>query len=167
MTTPTEFAQLTETIEAQARLLRELASDLSESQSAYVAMNLEAIYSHAAAQTELCERLRGAERARASAWRAARAALPMDLSDAETGRAGSELKNWIAESDPALAERLRRALTDMALAEGQVRHLHQAHTVMLEGSRRTIQMLANALTIFSPMYAAPRNAAPGAQAGRP
>ncbi len=164
MKTPSEIGQVTEAIETQVGLLRELASDLAACRTAYAAMDLEAIYAHVAAQTSLCERLREAEAARAAAWQSARGVLRLTPSGSPDTRYGSgELKTWIANVDPILAERLRRALTEMALAEGQVRHLHRAHAVMLEGSRRTIDMLANALAMFSPMYAAPRNLPPNAE----
>lgn len=157
MNAPSEIAQLTSTIETQVNLLRDLASDLADCRGAYAAMDLDAIYTHVEAQTSLCERLREAERARAAAWNAARSAFEVDFPGAPNGSVSGDLKSWITSVDPALAERLRRALTEMALAEGQVRHVHRAHAVMLEGSRRTIDMLANALAIFSPMYAVPRH----------
>jgi len=158
MNASADLAHLTDTIETQVRLLRELATDLAECRTAYAAMDLNAIYFHVEAQTSLCDRLREAEKARAIAWDAARSDFQADFPGSANATAGGDLKQWIATVDPALAERLRRALTEMALAEGQVRHLHRAHSVMLEGSRRTIGMLANALAIFAPMYAAPRKA---------
>jgi hypothetical protein len=164
MNTPTEIVQLTDAVEAQVRLLRELAGDLSECRTAYAAMDLDGIYAHVAAQTSLCERLCEAEKARAAAWQAVCVALRAHSNGAGSRDVGAGLQEWISRIDPAIAERLRRALTEMALAEGQVRHLHRAHAVMLEGSRRTIDMLANALAMFSPMYAAPRSAPPNLEA---
>lgn len=163
MSAVVETAQLAEAIEAQSRLLRQLTKEMEESRTAYIAMNLEAIYGHVAAQTELCERLSEADRARAAASQALREALPQELR-AEGDALPGDLNRWFATIDPASAEKLRHAITDMALAEGQARHLHRAHAVMLEGSRRTIQMLANALTTFSPFYSAPQGGTPAVEA---
>ncbi|MGH9738529.1 MAG: hypothetical protein ACRD4X_08055 [Candidatus Acidiferrales bacterium] len=163
MSAVVETAQLAEAIEAQSRLMRKLANEMEESRTAYIAMNLEAIYGHVTAQTELCERLSEADRARAAASQALRAALPAELWT-EGNALPDDLNRWFATIDPASAERLRHAITDMALAEGQARHLHRAHAVMLEGSRRTIQMLANALTTFSPFYSAPQGGTPAVEA---
>lgn len=167
MNTPREIVQLTDAVEVQVRLLRELASDLNACRGAYAAMDLDAIYRHVASQTSLCERLRQVDLERAAAWRAAHAALRPQANGRAGADASADLKDWIASVDTGLAERLRRALTDMAIAEGQVRHLHRAHAVMLEGSRRTIEMLANALAMFSPTYAAPRCVLPNAKARTP
>jgi len=164
MNTPSEIVQLTDAVEAQVRLLGELAGDLSDCRRAYAAMDLDAIYAHVAAQTSLCDRLRQAEASRAAAWQAVCVALRAHSNGSGARDVGAGLQEWIANVDPALAHRLRRALTEMALAEGQVRHLHRTHAVMLEGSRRTIDMLANALAMFSPMYAAPRSAPPNLEA---
>lgn len=164
MNTPFEIVQLTDAVEAQVRLLGELAGDLSSCRRAYAAMDLDAIYAHVAAQTSLCHRLLEAEAGRAAAWQAVCVALRAHSNGSATQDMGTGLQKWLVTVDPVLAERLRRALTEMALAEGQVRHLHRAHAVMLEGSRRTIDMLANALAMFSPMYAAPRNAPPSLEA---
>ena len=167
MNTSGDLAQLTDTIETQVCLLRQLATDLSDCRTAYAAMDLDAIYMHVESQTSLCGRLREAERARAAAWDAARAAFQVEFPGAANATVSGDLKQWIARVDPVLAERLRRALTEMALAEGQVRHFHRAHSVMLEGSRRTIDMLANALAIFAPMYAAPRQLPAKAEGSQP
>jgi hypothetical protein len=150
MNDPVAILQLAEAIEARTRLLRELASELEASRDAYVAMDTDAIYRHVTAQMAICERLRDIER--------------KYTANAEGGHRGAPLKclpekgSVTAAGDPALAERFRGVLADMALAEQQARQLHRAHTVMLEGTRRTIRMMANALITYSPVYPQPAHA---------
>lgn len=153
MTQP-DTTRLTEMIEARARLLRELASDMEAARCAYAAMDLEAIYGHVAAQRAICEQLQDLERNRnetaGDMHGAAQAGLRTTKGDEKGARAMS-----LSAGDPALAQRLRRALAEMAAAERQARQTHRAHVLILEGTRRTIQTMSNALMMFSAVYSRP------------
>jgi hypothetical protein len=130
MTASLECSQLLETLQSRTRLLWELVSELDASRAGYVALDLDAIYRHVAAQTAICERLRG---------------IGIDR----------ELGMPAAQVDPALAARLRAARASMALAEQGLRQTHRAHLVLLDGMQRTSQMMANALLALSPVYSRP------------
>jgi len=153
MTTQAEiaFGRLTETLESRLCLLRELARELVVCRRAYVAMDLEAIYGHIERQSAACRDLRDAEESRSRAWQAVSASL-------EESSTGRELETSIETLPPDMAAHLRRVLSESALAEGEIRHLNQAHTVLIDGSRRTLNVLANVLVAFSTTYARPAGA---------
>ena len=149
--TPLQTTRLTELAEARARLLRELTVDLETSRSAYATMDLEGIYRHVAAQSAICEQLHQIERGHSRST-----TDNEEPSKLVTGR--PEHATCVATGNAALVERLRKALADMALAEGRARQVHRAHALMLEGMRRTFQTMANALMMFSPVYSRPAQA---------
>jgi FlgN protein len=138
-------------LEKQLRLFRELSADLVASRTAYVAMNLDRMYEHIAAQAAICDRLRQIEHERKFAWSAASAALGLNPD------AGS-LSGLLARIDAKTAESMREVVTKLALAEGELRNLNRAHTVLIEGSRRTLAILGNVLASFAPTYSRPANA---------
>jgi hypothetical protein len=143
-----EIANLTSALERKLTLLHELTEELGVCRAAFVDMNLEAIYAHVAKQTHICEQLRQIESDRAIAWQA------ISASATEPPNNGT-LSSWVKSLEPQLGERLRRVLTALALAEGEVRHLNHVHSVLLDGTRRTLHVLSNAMATLSPMYAPP------------
>jgi hypothetical protein len=153
MTTQTElaFGRLTDMLESRLSLLRELARELVVCRRAYVAMDLEAIYGHIERQSAACRDLREAEESRSRAWQAVSATLEESSTD-------RDLETSIETLRPDMAAHLRRVLSESALAEDEIRHLNQANTVLIDGSRRTLNVLANVLVAFSPTYARPAGA---------
>lgn len=143
-----EAASLLGTLEKQLRLLHELSSELVASRAAYVKMDLDAIYQHIAVQTALCDQLHHLEEERKVAWRAACTASGLDP---EAG----DIRALIGTLEPDGRARMRDAVTKLALAEGELRHLNRAHTVLVEGSRRTLAILGNVLASFAPTYSRP------------
>lgn len=162
MTSPVEAASLLGTLESQLRLLRELSSELVACRTAYVAMDLNAMYEHIATQTALCDQLRQREGERRIAWRAACTAANVDPD-------ANDLRELIARLEPKIGISMREIVTKLALAEGDVRELNRAHTILINGSRRTLSILGNVLASFAPTYERPNGtpdstpaAAPGA-----
>jgi hypothetical protein len=145
---PPATTNLTETIERELSLLRELAGDLIACRSAFVGMDIEAIYAHIGRQAKLCEKLRLAGQERASAWQA-------EFKPSMKPQGNKDIRSWIKSLDPAVGQRMRELLTELALAEGEVRNLNRVHTLFLEGSRRTLNVMANALAVFAPTYTPP------------
>jgi hypothetical protein len=47
-------------------------------------------------------------------------------------------------------------LTALAVAEGEIRHLNHSHMVLLDGTKRTLNILSNAMATLSPIYGPPR-----------
>jgi len=155
---PASPTKLTETIERELRLLRELAGDLIACRTAFVGMDLDAMYGYIGKQASLCERLKAAGQERVQAWNEEFAGRrqPADEKD---------LRCWIESLEPATGRRVKELLTELALAEGEVRNLNRVHTQFLDGSRRTLNVLANALAIFAPTYAQPSGSKAAAGSG--
>jgi hypothetical protein len=145
---PPEIAHLTKTIQAELSLLRELAGDLIACRKSFAGMDLEAIYEHVARQALLCEKLQLIGRERLTAWQAEFAGRSQPAN-------ATDLRVWIESLEPDLGRNMRELLTQLALAEGEVRNLNHVHTLFLNGSRRTLNVLANALAAFSPTYSQP------------
>jgi hypothetical protein len=148
MNLPIQAASLLGILEKQLHLLNELACELLACRAALVTMDLDAIYRQIAIQTELCDRLQQAERERKSAWIEACTATGLD------GSAG-DLRGLIARLEPEIGTRMREIVTKLALAEGELRHLNHAHTILINGSRRTLSLLGNVLASFAPTYGRP------------
>ena len=100
------------------------------------------MYIHIARQSEICENLRKIKEARADAWKAASVHLGLPAID-------GNLRSWIAGLEAVDAAQFRRLLTELAVAEGEVRHQNGKYISLLDGSRRTLSSLARALTVFS------------------
>jgi flagellar FlgN protein len=143
-----EAASLLGTLEKQLHIFHELSSDLVASRSAYIKMDLDRMYQHIAMQSALCDHLRQLEADRKTAWLALCAAMAMDP---ET----SDLPSLIARLDPKIGASMREVITKLVLAEGELRHLNRAHSLLIDGSRRTLSMLGNILASFAPTYTRP------------
>jgi hypothetical protein len=143
-----EITNLTSALERKLAMLHELTEELCACRAAFVGMNLEEIYVHIEKQTQICEQLRQIEVDRASAWQA------VSASASEPANNGT-LSSWIQSLEPSTGDRLRRVLTGLAVAEGEVRHVNHVHSVLLDGTRRTLHVLSNAMATLSPMYAPP------------
>jgi hypothetical protein len=143
-----EITNLTNALERKLTLLHELTEELCACRAAFVGMNLEAIYAHIAKQAQICEQLREIESTRAVAWQA------ISSSVSEPANNGT-LSSWVESLEPAIGTRLRQALTGLAVAEGEVRHVNHIHSILLQGTRRTLNMLSNAMATLSPIYAPP------------
>src|SRR5271156_4999052 len=143
-----EIANLASALERKLILLHELTEELCACRAAFVGMNLEEIYVHIEKQTQICEQLRQIEADRARAWQA------VSVSSSEPANNGT-LTSWIQSLEPNVGDRLRRVLTALAVAEGEVRHVNHVHSVLLDGTRRTLHVLSNAMATLSPMYAPP------------
>ncbi len=152
MTAAIESASLVGILEKQLRLLRELTSDLVACRTAYVSMDLEAIYQHVATQAALCDQLRQLEDERRLVWQAACLASGVDPNQCD-------LATLIGKLERGISARVREVVTELALAEGELRHINRAHMVLVDGSRRTLGILANVLASFAPTYTRPANVA--------
>ncbi len=148
MSMPPDLDKLTEVLERQLGLLHDLAGELTTCRPAFAAMDLEGIYLHIKRQTEICEKLRDVEEVRMIAWNDACASLNLPSID-------GNLRGWIADLEGEDAARFRGLLTELAIAEGEVRHQNRMHINLVDGSRRTLDILDNALAAFSPSYILP------------
>jgi hypothetical protein len=112
-------------------------------------MDLDSIYAHIALQTHTCQQLKAVEDERSAVWGA------LSTSPSEPTNGGT-LSSWIKSLEPEVGDRLRTVLTALAVAEGEIRHLNHSHTVLLDGTKRTLNILSNAMATLSPIYGPPR-----------
>lgn len=148
MNLPLEAAGLLGALEKQLHLLQELSCELVACRTAFVTMDLDGIYEHSAIQTALCDHLHQAEGERKIAWREMLMASGLDAD-------ATDLSALIARLEPKVAIRIREVVTKLALAEGELRHLNRVHTVLINGSQRTLVVLGNVLASFAPTYGRP------------
>ena len=144
---PTELGEL---IRRELVLLRDLSADLIACRKAFTGSDLERIYEHISRQAALSEKLTAAQQDRLKAFHAL-SANPPDLN----ATANFTLRSAMDSLDAPSVAHLRILLTELALAEGEVRNLNRVHTLLLEGSRRTLNILSNALAAFAPTYPQP------------
>lgn len=148
MTTRDDLDTLREALERRLGLFRALTQELIESHPAFMKMELDEIYRHIGKQTDICELLRKTDETAVAAWKAVRpeeGSVPPD----------EELSTWVSSLEVQSADKFRRLLTDIALAEGELRHQNRIQITLVDGSRRTLNVLGNALAAFSPTYALP------------
>jgi hypothetical protein len=150
MTDPS--GKLVQTLERKLTVLKELHAELSSCRDAFVQMNLDSIYAHVAAQSMICEKLKAIEADQNSEWRALHPAASREPADPT----GADLRNWLESLDPILAYRMSRTLTSLAIVEADVRHMNHAHSVLLQGTCRTLKIMSNAFTGMAPTYLPPK-----------
>jgi chromosome segregation ATPase len=143
-----EVQQYLELLERRLATLHMLATDLDESRSAYVTLDLRSMHQHIARQENLCteirlldnelqgmkERLRGL---------AAAGEIPATLSELE------------AQLDPMSARQLHLLLGGLKAIQADVRRLSRVHSELLRRSRRSVNVLLNFLAHYSGTYPLP------------
>jgi hypothetical protein len=152
MTDPT--SSLVHTLERKLNVLKELHSELNACREAYVTMNLDKIYGHVATQQIICEKLKALVAEQNADWRA----LHPQEAAGELTHDGAELRTFLESLDPALAQRMSRALTNLAIVEADIRHMNHAHSVLVQGTCRTLHIMSNAYAGMAPTYLPPKSA---------
>ena len=126
--------------ERQLLLLRELVRDLLLCRTDYASMSLEEIYWHLAEQASLCDQFRRIQIELARAF----------LEAGQESTAGeNQINDWMSEVGSEIGRSLQRVLTEIALTEGHSRHLNRVQETLLDGSRRTLNLLANAVATLT------------------
>jgi hypothetical protein len=148
-----ETMNLLAVLDKQLHCVQELSAELLAGRKAFVTMEVEVVYRHVAAQTALCDNLRTLDERRKEAWQTTCATMGIDTVSASLG-------SLISRLDPRIGARIRDVVTKLALAEGELRHLNRANTILIEGSRRTLTILGNLLASFAPTYSSPVSAHP-------
>ena len=143
-----EVQHYLELLERRLATLRLLATDLDESRSAYVSLDLRLMHQHISRQENLCteirvldaelqnmkEKLRGL---------AAAGEMPATLGDLE------------AQLDPMSARQLHLLLGGLKAIQADVRRLSRVHSELLRRSRRSVNVLLNFLAHYSGRYPVP------------
>jgi hypothetical protein len=143
-----EVQRYLELLERRLATLRLLATDLDESRSAYVTLDLRAMHQHISHQENLCTEIR---------------LLDTELQDmkgnltglAATGEMPSTLGNLEAQFDPVSARQLHLLLGGLKTIQADVRRLSRVHSELLRRSRRTVNVLLNFLAHYSGTYPLP------------
>jgi len=130
-------------LETQLDLSRKLKLEIAESRAAYAARDLDAIYRHIGAQAVLCRQLQNNSEAM----------RPGDEPPAALG--GGDVAQGPTKPDARNDARARELLAELAAVQRQIRELNCEQTIIVDGSRRTLHMMANALATFSPTYDRP------------
>ena len=143
-----EVQQYLELLERRLATLRLLATDLDESRSAYVTLDLGSIHQHIARQENLCTEIR---------------LLDSELQNrkeklrglAAAGEMPSSLSELDAQLDPTSARQLHLLLGGLKAIQADVHRLSRVHSELLRRSRRTVNVLLNFLAHYSGTYPLP------------
>jgi hypothetical protein len=137
-----------ELLERRLATLRLLATDLDESRSAYVSLDLRTMHQHISHQENLCTEIR---------------MLDAELQNvkekltgpAATGETPSTAGKFEAQLDPASARQLHLLLGGLKAIQADVRRLSRVHSELLRRSRRSVNVLLNFLAHYSGTYPLP------------
>ena len=143
-----ELQRYLELLERRLVTLRLLATDLDESRSAYVTLDLRAMHQHISHQENLCTEIR---------------MLYAELQDLKrklssptaAGQIPSTLGGLEAQLDPASSRQLRLMLGGLKAIQADVRRLSRVHSELLRRSRRSVNVLLNFLAHYSGTYPVP------------
>jgi hypothetical protein len=140
-------------LETQLDLSRKLKLEIAESRAAYAAWDLDAIYRHIGAQAVLCLQLQNNSEA-------------MRPGHEPPAAPGGDAVRVAAKPDARDGSRVSKLLAELAAVQREIRKLNCEQTIIVDGSRRTLHMMANALATFSPTYDRP-SARPFSAPARP
>ena len=129
-------------LETQLDLSRKLKTEIAESRAAYAAWDLDAIYRHIGAQAVLCLQLQNNSEA-------------MRPGHEPPAAPGGDIVQVVTRPGARDGSRVSELLAELAAVQREIRELNCEQTIIVEGSRRTLHMMANALATFSPMYNRP------------
>ena len=143
-----EVQRYLELLERRLATLRLLATDLDESRSAYVTLDLRAMHQHNSHQENLCTEIR---------------LLDAELQNmkerlrglAAAGEMPSTLGELEAQLDPISARQLHLLLGGLKAIQVDVRRLSRVHSELLRRSRRSVNVLLNFLAHYSGTYPPP------------
>jgi hypothetical protein len=126
------------TIEQQLILLREFADEVLVCSEKCSQMDLNEIYARISKQVWLCDQLRHPEK---------NLSRPLTRSSFE-----EQLDSWVGEIGCELTESLGGMLAQLSVTEGQTQNVHRVQKVLADGTRRTLNILTNAVAMLSMVY---------------
>ena len=125
--------------------LRMLATDLDESRSAYVTLDLRAMHEHIARQENLCAEVRMLDAELQNMKERLRGLVA-------AGEMPSTLAELEAQLDPMSARQLHLLMGGLKAIQADVRRLSRVHSELLRRSRRSVNVLLNFLAHYSGTY---------------
>ena len=143
-----EVQQYLELLERRLATLRMLATDLDDSRSAYVTLDLQSMHQHISRQENLCAEIR---------------LLDTELQNmkeklrglAVAGEIPATLSELEAQLDPRSARQLHLLMGGLKAIQADVRRLSRVHSELLRRSRRSVNVLLNFLAHYSGTYPPP------------
>jgi chromosome segregation ATPase len=143
-----EVQQYLELLERRLATLRLLATDLDESRSAYVTLDLRSMHEHIARQENLCTEIRLLDAELQNMKEKLRAL-------AAAGEIPSSLSELEAQLDPTSARQLHLLMGGLKAIQADVRRLSRVHSELLRRSRRSVNVLLNFLAHYLGTYPLP------------
>ena len=143
-----EVQQYLELLERRLATLRLLATDLDESRSAYVTLDLRSMHHHIGRQENLCAEIRMLDTELQSMKGSLRGL-------AAAGEIPSTLGELEAQLDPVSARQLHLLMGGLKAIQADVRRLSRVHSELLRRSRRSVNVLLNFLAHYSGTYPVP------------
>ena len=140
-------------LERRLATLRLLATDLGESRSAYVTLDLRAMHQHTSYQENLCTEIRTLDSELND--------LKSKLAESAAGETTPALSGLEAQFDPTSARQLHLLLGGLKAIQADVRRLSRGHSELLRRSRRSVNVLLNFLAHYSGAYTLPVTRAKG------
>ena len=141
-------------LERRLATLRLLATDLDESRSAYVTLDLKAMHQHTSYQENLCTEIRTLD---SELNDLKRKLAVVGVNEVPVTMSGLE-----AQFDPASARQLHLLLGGLKAIQADVRRLSRVHSELLRRSRRSVNVLLNFLAHYSGTYPLPGGRTKGA-----
>jgi len=143
-----EVQQYLDLLERRLATLRLLATDLDESRSAYVTLDLRSMHQHISRQETLCAEIRLLD------------AELQNMKDklrvlASEGEMPSSLSELEAQLDPTSARQLHLLMGGLKAIQADVHRLSRVHAELLRRSRRSVNVLLNFLAHYSGTYPVP------------
>jgi chromosome segregation ATPase len=143
-----EVQQYLELLERRLATLRLLATDLDESRSAYVTLDLRSMHQHIVRQENLCTEIRLLDAELQNMKEKLRAL-------AAAGEIPSSLSELEAQLDPTSARQLHLLMGGLKAIQADVRRLSRVHSELLRRSRRSVNVLLNFLAHYTGTYPFP------------
>ncbi|HMD83914.1 MAG TPA: flagellar export chaperone FlgN [Terriglobia bacterium] len=137
-----------ELLERRLTTLRMLATDLDESRSAYVTLDLRSMHQHISRQENLCTEIRMLDTELQNMKEKLRGL-------AASGEMPATLGELEAQLDPMSARQLHLLLGGLKAIQADVRRLSRVHSELLRRSRRSVNVLLNFLAHYSGRYPVP------------
>ncbi len=150
-----EVQQYLELLERRLAILRMLATDLDESRSAYVTLDLRAMHQHISRQENLCSEIRMLDTELQNMKEKLRGLVA-------AGEMPSTLSELEAQLDPMSAAKLHLLMGGLKTIQADVHRLSRVHSELLRRSRRSVNVLLNFLAHYSGTYPLPLTRSKGA-----
>ena len=74
---------------------------------------------------------------------------------AKPAAGAGDFRGWLDNLDAEASQRIRRMLLDLTASANEIREMNRVQTRLIQGTRRTLHVLGNALASLAPTYSMP------------